>query len=230
MPERTKERPPGVTIFLLFYIVVSLIVVTTTSLTYRLESIYPLYLFHLFFAVTSVYLVFGLLKIKLTSWVLLYLQAGLVFLFSLLSTELHLTTLIIDSLNIVPLTYFLCKRVRKLYSEKQFNWLEQPERYLYEISIEMHNTLFYTFDISKSGAFVKHDITDLQEGELLPITIHIDEIKIDCFAEVVWINKKTNCNYPPGFALKYNRVSRLDRQQLEYFIKLLKELKTEKLR
>lgn len=230
MPERTKERAPGVTIFLLFYIIVSFLVVTTTSLTYRLDSIYPLYLFQLFFAVTSAYLVFGLLKIKFSSWVLLYLQAGLVLLFSLFSTKLRLTTITIGTLNIVPLSYFLSRRVRKLYSEKKFNWLDQPERYLYEISIEMHSTLFYTFDISKSGAFIKHDVTDLQVGELLPITIHIDEVKIDCFAEVVWINRKTNCNYPPGFALKYNRVSRRDRQQLEYFIKLLQELKTEKLR
>lgn len=230
MPDSTKKRPAGVAIFLLLYLLVTLSLITTASLTYSLKSPYPLYLFHLLFAATSVYIVFGLLKVKFSSWLLLYIQAGLVFLFTLFSSKFSLTVITIDSVNIVPLTYFFCRRVRKAYSKKHFNWWDQPKRYLYEIVIEMHNRLFYTFDISKKGAFIKDDVTDLQVGELIPICINIDDIKIKCFAEVVWINKNSNHNYPAGFALKYNRINHRDRQQLDYFIKLLQELKTEKLR
>lgn len=230
MPDKTKERPAGVTIFLFLYLIVSISLVTATSLTYRLNSLYPLYIFHLFFAATSLYMLSGLLKVKFSSWVLLYVQAGLVLLFSLFSSRLRLTAIVLDSVNIVPLAFFFSRSVRKAYSPKKFNWLDQPERFLYEITIEMNNTLFYTFDISKKGAFIKYEVTDLQVGELLPVNIIIDDIKIGCFAEVVWINKRANNSYPPGFALKYNRLSRLDRQQLDYFIKLLQELKTENLR
>lgn len=232
MTNNRDKRPKLVKYFLAFYLISTFILIITVSNSLKAGSAYiaALYCYHLLYWLSTVYLIYGLLNLKFSSWLLLYIQAGFILLFTLIIGNKLELILILNSINLVPLIFFFTKKIRRAYTKHQFRWWDQPERYIYELIIEMQSKTFYTYDISKKGAFIRYEEVDFEVGELIPIIIHIDNIKIDCFAEVIWVNRGESHNYPRGFALKYDRISHYDKQQLYNFIMLLQELEKEKKR
>ena len=177
------------------------------------------------FWILAVPLSIGLFRVRLWAWYFfLFHSVGMIVLnFFGNDYRIHLTPApFINLLFLIPIGFFISKEIRTPYFNPRVRWWEQSSRFFHKVKVIIVGKQFSTFDISETGAFVTDEgQADVEVGELIPLKIFTDEFKIDCYAEVRWINTVKG-KYPHGCGVKFYKMKLKDRLLLREYIKKIK--------
>jgi len=186
----------------------------------------PIVILNIIFWFLAIPLAYGLFKVRRWAWyyflfhsvcmiVLGFFRSGFRFDFS--------PIILLNLLFLIPIGFFISKEIRAVYFNPRLRWWEQSKRFLHEIKVEVEGKPYNTFDLSETGAFIiDTKELNLELNEIFPVIIDLDDKKVNCFAEVRWINDEKN-RYPIGYGIKFDRISFKDRMIIRDFLKMLQE-------
>lgn len=189
-----------------------------------------------FLWLSAIPLAYGLFKVRTWAWYYFLAHATMIIIFSLFSSGkngyfIGITPLFfINLLVLIPIGFFLQKEIRSPYLNPRLRWWEQSIRIRHNVRISYNDKVYETFDISKTGSFliVPEDRLKSNVGDKISVTIDLDDNKVKCYSEVVWINKKSNEKLPCGIGIKFLDLSKNDKNIISEFIaELVKEGKAE---
>lgn len=177
------------------------------------------------FWISAVPLSIGLYKVRLWAWYyFLFHSIGMIIL-NFFGNDGSVRVSFAPLINLVlliPIGFFISKEIRTPYFNPRLRWWEQSSRFFHKVKMKIVNKQFYTYDISETGAFIMDEgQADVEVGELIPLIILTDSFKINCYAEVIWINPRQE-KYPVGVGIKYYKLKIKDKLILRSFIKELK--------
>lgn len=240
--EGYKQKPLLIEIFSLIYLLnpignIILILFVNTSDT-PLGNLNKLIFFiakgniivilNIIFWLSAIPLAYGLYKVRLWAWYYFLIHSIGMVILSLFGNDYNIhfnISTIMNCVFLIPIGYFISKEIRTPYFNPRVRWWEQAKRFQHEVKIIIEGKEYKTYDISVNGAFIINESgnTEFEIDELIPIIIELDNKKINCFADIRWINKSKE-KYPIGYGIKFDKLTFQDKQELKSFIKLLEEL------
>lgn len=183
--------------------------------------------------ISAIPLSYGLYKVRLWAWYYFLIHAISMVALSFFNTDYDFNLSVVPLLNtvfLIPIGYFISKEIRTPYFNPRVRWWEQSIRFKHEVEIMIDEKPHFTFDISDTGAFVIDNGKILfKVGKSIPVEIHIDDISINCKAEIRWINTNKG-KHPKGFGIKFLKLAKHDTKLLKAFHNLLVKQGKEKTR
>ncbi len=177
------------------------------------------------FWISAIPLAIGLFKVQLWAWYYFLIHAIGMFILSWFGKDFSFApsyATLINFVFLIPIGYFVSHEIKTPYFNPNLKWWEQSKRFKHTVNIVMDNKVYETFDISVDGAFVMDpdQKNDFEVEEYVPIIIELDDERMECFAEIRWVNNDSKI-YPIGYGIKFEKISRKDILKIKQFTKTL---------
>ncbi len=180
------------------------------------------------FWISAIPLAIGLYRVQLWAWYYFLIHAVGMFILSWIGPDFTFAPSYASLINfvfLIPIGYFVSHEIKTPYFNPNLKWWEQAKRYKHTVDIVIDNKSYETFDISVDGAFIidTDKQNDFEIEEYVPIIIELDDERIECFAEVRWVNNDST-TYPIGYGIKFEKISGKDRARIKNFTSNLTHL------
>lgn len=192
----------------------------------------PVVIITLLLWAAAIPLAIGLYQVKIWSWYFFIVHAVVTFIVSFIRYKYNAaqeilffleidSSSVVNALFLIPAGIFLHSEIRTPYFNPHLRWWQQKTRYKHEETITINDTIYKTYDISETGAFIVcPEIAHFKENQRLSITINLDDFHLQCNAQAIWENDGTN-HYPKGYGIKFLDLKKIDKLKIKYFIKTL---------
>lgn len=182
----------------------------------------------LFISATALFLYKGSKWAKLLMPLTVFVLSWNNYLVYAYSSNFSLIETVLGSLGL-PILFspFYTKKYRDILSQQKRHWWIRDHRVPHEAAVSVnpfvsHSFNTRTYDVSKSGLFLKLDRVDLQNlpkiGERVNLSISLDTLrKVRCEAVIVRMDESKGL-YPRGMGLKFTQIDSDNRKTLNSFL------------